>query len=89
MTQPRAFRELYSSAFKVYRFSELHLDFHDWRPMKVEVVMLGCRMDKDTAIRALRCLVKRQYLARRGGGPKPYEYRLLPPPLPAVKAHAA
>lgn len=84
-----AYRELYPSAFKVYAFAIEHLDRHDWRRMKLEVVMLGCRIDKDTAVRAMRTLVRRQYLARRGGGPVGYEYRLLPPPLPLVKARAA
>lgn len=85
----RARQELYPAAFKAYDFALEYLDRHDWRPMKVELVMLGCRMEKATAIRAMRTLVKRQYLARRGGGPQPYQYRLLPPPLPQVKAHAA
>jgi len=84
-----AFRELYPAAFKVYAFADAHLDRHEWRAMKLEVVMLQCRMKKQTAVDALGALVRRGYVARRGGGPHPYEYRLLPPPLPRVKAHAA
>lgn len=85
----RARQELYPAAFKAYDFALEHLDREQWRRLKLEVVMLGCRMEKATAIRAMRTLVKRQYLARRGGGPQPYEYRLLPPPMPERKAHAA
>jgi hypothetical protein len=89
MTTDRALRELYPAAFKVWAFLEPHLDRHDWRPMKLEVVMLSCRMKKRSAGRALHTLIHRGYIARRGGGPKPYEYRLLPPPMPSVKANAA
>lgn len=85
----RANRDLYGAAFKAYAHALEFLDSQDWRPMKVQVVMLGCGIDKDTAGRAMRTLVKRGYLARRGGGPHPYEYRLLPPPMPSVKARAA
>lgn len=89
MIPPSAYRDLYPAAFKVYCFLHEHLDRHDWRPMKLEVVMLACRMEKQTAVDALRTLVKREYVAREGGGPQPYRYRLLPPPLPAVKPRAA
>ncbi len=89
MIPPSAYRELYPAAFKVYAFACEHLDRHDWRAMKLEVVMLGCRLKKKTAGDALGALVARGYLAREGGGPHPYRYRLLPPPLPAVKPRAA
>lgn len=93
MIDPHTFRDLYPAAFKAYAFAGKYLDREEWRPLKVEVVMLGCRMEAHTAVRAMRCLVKRKYLARRGGGPKPYEYRLLPAPMPMpsppVKARAA
>jgi hypothetical protein len=89
MIPTHAFRDLYPSAFKVYVFADAHLDRHEWRAMKLELVMLGCRMEKATAVDALRTLVKRAYVVRRGGGPKPYEYRLLPPPMPNVKGVAA
>jgi len=89
MIPTHAFRDLYPVAFKVYAFADAHLDRHEWRAMKLELVMLGCRVKKQTAVDAVAALVKRGYVARRGGGPKPYEYRLLPPPLPGVKPVAA
>ena len=93
MLDSHIFRDLYPAAFKAYVYTAKHLDREHWAPLKVEVVMLGCRLKRDSAIRAMRCLVKRKYLARRGGGPKPYEYRLLPAPMPMptmpVKVRAA
>jgi len=93
MLDSHTFRDLYPAAFKAYAFAGKYLDREEWRPLKLEIVMHGCRMEAATAVRAMRCLVKRHYLARRGGGPKPYEYRILPAPmpvhLPSVKARAA
>lgn len=93
MIDPHTFRVLYPAAFKAYAFARKRLDTEVWSPLKVEEVVLACGFKRDTAIHAMRTLVKRKYLARRGGGPKPYEYRLLPEPVPLpsppVKAHAA
>lgn len=85
----RAHQDLPLPAFKVAEWLYRYLDLDEWRPMKLEVIMLSCRVEKMTASRALRTLVRKGYLARRGGGPKPYEYRLLPPPMPSVKPRAA
>lgn len=85
----RALRDLPASAYKVAGFLYGNLDTEEWRPMKQEVVMLACRMEKRTAGLALKTLVVKGYVARRGGGPQPYEYRLLPPPMLAVKPRAA
>lgn len=85
----RANAQLRGNAFKVYAFLLEHCDTVDWRPMKVEVVMLGCRIEKMTAVDALRTLVHKGYVSRRGGGPRAYEYRVLPPPMPVVKPRAA
>lgn len=85
----RARQELYPAAFKAYDFALEHLDRYEFRRMKLELVMFGCRIKKMAAGRALRLLVARGYLERRGGGPNPYEYRLLPPPMLQVKPRAA
>lgn len=73
-----------------YVFCIEYLDTQDWRPLKIELCSVRTRMKKDTVIFALRQLVEAGYIAR---GPRPHgearHYRLLPAPLPVVKARAA
>lgn len=87
--QANSDRRIDHIAYRAFGFLECVLDTEEWRPLKVEqvVVKIGC--SKPSAVRALHQLVACGYIAVRGHT-RPREYRRLPAPmLPMHKARAA
>lgn len=54
-----------------------HLDLQTYRPVKLSGIAIACRLKRHTASRALRVLVERGYIERRGQAATGYEYRLV------------
>jgi DNA-binding IclR family transcriptional regulator len=90
LSHAKADPRLRGAALAAYIFCLEYLDSQEWRPVKVEVLSRSIRCKLNTAVDALRTLVEAGYIAR---GERPHgearHYRLLPAPLPVVKARAA